>query len=216
MGSRLVARNFTFTSPSGDKVGSRFQLELFDMPTIVTHAAVPLCLGLGLGSRIIPPRLLLAGVAIAMLPDADVLAFKLGVAYGHVFGHRGFTHSLLFAFALPTLAMLFHRQFRASAATVLSFLLVSLLSHSLLDSLTTGGKGVGWLWPWRDERFFAPWQVIRVAPFQLEAYLTARGEAVILSELYWVWLPGVVLMLVLMGWRVWGREIVVEVERVVG
>ena len=43
------------------------------MPTIVTHAAVPLCLGLGLGSRIIPPRLLLAGVAIAMLPDADVL-----------------------------------------------------------------------------------------------------------------------------------------------
>ncbi|WP_279461857.1 metal-dependent hydrolase [Aeromonas dhakensis] len=175
------------------------------MPTIVTHAAVPLCLGLGLGSRIISPRLLLAGVTIAMLPDADVLAFKLGVAYGHVFGHRGFTHSLLFAFALPTLAMLFHRQFRASAATVWSFLLVSLLSHSLLDSFTTGGKGVGWLWPWRDERFFAPWQVIRVAPFKLEAYFTARGEAVILSELYWVWLPGVVLMLMLMGWRVWGR-----------
>ncbi|MCF5890325.1 metal-dependent hydrolase [Aeromonas veronii] len=167
------------------------------MPTIITHAAVPLCLGLGLGSRIIPPRLLLAGVAIAMLPDADVLAFKLGVAYGHVFGHRGFTHSLLFAFVLPTLAMLFHRQFRASVATVWSFLLVSLLSHSLLDSLTTGGKRVGWLWPWRDERFFAP--------FKLEAYLTARGEAVILSELYWVWLPGVVLMLGLMGWRVWGR-----------
>ncbi len=81
--------------------------------------------------------------------------------------------------------------------------LVSLLSQSLLDSLTTGGKGVGWLWPWRDERFFAPWQVIRVAPFKLEAYLTARGEAVILSELYWVWLPGIVLILVLMGG--WGR-----------
>jgi hypothetical protein len=77
-----------------------------------------------------------------------------------------------------------------------------LLSHSLLDSLTTGGKGVGWLWPWREERFFAPWQVIRVAPFKLEAYLTARGEAVILSELYWVWLPGVLLML---GLLVWGR-----------
>jgi len=171
------------------------------MPTIITHAAVPICLGLGLGSRIIPPRLLLAGVAIAMLPDADVLAFKLGVAYGHVFGHRGFTHSLLFAFALTTLAALFHRQFRTSG----SFLLVSLLSHSLLDSLTTGGKGVGWLWPWRDERFFAPWQVIRVAPFKLEAYLTPRGEAVILSELYRVWLPGVLLMLVLMGWRGWRR-----------
>ena len=88
---------------------------------------------------------------------------------------------MLFAFVLPTLAMLFHRQFRASAATVWSFLLVSLLSHSLLDSLTTGGKGVGWLWPWRDERFFAPWQVIRVAPFKLEAYLTARVANNIMS-----------------------------------
>ncbi len=39
--------------------------------------------------------------------------------------------------------------------------------------------------------------MIRVAPFKLEAYFTARGEAVILSGLYWVWLPGVVLMLVL-------------------
>ena len=50
------------------------------MPTVITHAAVPLCLGLGLGSKIIPPRLLFAGVVLAMLPDADVLAFKFGVA----------------------------------------------------------------------------------------------------------------------------------------
>ncbi len=44
------------------------------MPTIITHAAVPLCLGLGLGRKTIPPRLLLAGIALAMLPDADVMA----------------------------------------------------------------------------------------------------------------------------------------------
>ncbi len=72
--------HFTFTSLSGGRVDARLQLALHLMPTIVTHAAVPLCLGLGLGSRIIPPRLLLAGVAIAMLPDADVLAFKLAMS----------------------------------------------------------------------------------------------------------------------------------------
>lgn len=71
------------------------------MPTVITHAAVPLCFGAGLGLKVIPPRLLFAGVVLAMLPDADVLAFKFGVAYGNVFGHRGFTHSLLFAFVLP-------------------------------------------------------------------------------------------------------------------
>ena len=114
------------------------------MPTIVTHAAVPLCLGLGLGRKIIPTRLLFAGMVLSMLPDADVLSFKLGVAYANEFGHRGFTHSLLFAFFVPILCLLETRWFRASILRVWSFLTVSLLSHSLLDSVTTGGMGVGW------------------------------------------------------------------------
>lgn len=138
------------------------------MPTILTHAAVPLCLGLGLGTKVIPPRLLFAGIALAMVPDMDVLSFKLGVAYGNAFGHRGFTHSLLFAFVVPILCVLIGRRWlKASLTRYWLFLTVSLLSHSLLDSITTGGKGVGWLWPWSDERFFAPWQVIKVAPFAL-------------------------------------------------
>lgn len=66
-----------------------------------------------------------------------------------------------------------------------------------LDSITTGGKGVGWLWPWSDERFFAPWQVIKVAPFALSSYITPYGHQVILSELLWVWLPGSILVLFL-------------------
>lgn len=84
------------------------------MPTVITHAAVPLCIGLGLGSKAIPPRLLFAGIILAMLPDADVLSFKFGVAYGNVFGHRGFTHSLVFAFVVPLLCVLIGRRwFRA-------------------------------------------------------------------------------------------------------
>ena len=121
------------------------------MPTVITHAAVPLCIGLGLGSKAIPPRLLFAGIILAMLPDADVLSFKFGVAYGNVFGHRGFTHSLVFAFVVPLLCVLIGRRwFRAGLIRCWLFLTVSLLSHSLLDSVTTGGKWVGWLWPWSD------------------------------------------------------------------
>ncbi len=49
-----------------------------------------------------------------MLPDADVLSFKFGLAYGNVFGHRGFTHSLVFAFVVPLLCVLIGRRwFRA-------------------------------------------------------------------------------------------------------
>ncbi|GKX63288.1 metal-dependent hydrolase [Pragia fontium] len=165
------------------------------MPTVVTHAAVPLCLGLGLGTKNIPPSLLLAGVACSMVPDLDVIAFKFGIAYANAFGHRGFTHSLLFAFALPTLALLLKRWFKVGYWRIWWFLTVSLLSHSVLDSLTTGGMGVGWLWPWSQERFFAPVQVIKVAPFQLAQYLKPNGIAVIQSELLWVWLPGIVMMI---------------------
>lgn len=149
------------------------------------------------------PRLLLAGIALAMVPDMDVLSFKLGVAYGNAFGHRGFTHSLLFAFVVPILCVLIGRRWlKASLTRCWLFLTVSLLSHSLLDSITTGGKGVGWLWPWSDERFFAPWQVIKVAPFALSRYATPYGHQVILSELLWVWLPG----LMLMGMLWWKRR----------
>lgn len=160
------------------------------MPTIVTHAAVPLCLGLGLGARVIPPRLLLAGIIYAVMPDLDVLSFKLGVAYADAFGHRGFTHSLLFALILPTLALCARSWFGTSYIRLWLFLFISSLSHSMLDALTTGGMGVGWLWPWSQTRFFFPAQVIRVAPFQLTEYLTPRGFAVMRSELFWVWLPG--------------------------
>jgi len=38
---------------------------------------------------------LLAGSAV--LPDADVIGFPFGINYGGLLGHRGLSHSLLFA-----------------------------------------------------------------------------------------------------------------------
>src|SRR5438552_1734205 len=74
------------------------------MPTVLAHPALPLAIGLGLGRQIISGRLLAAGVAASILPDVDVLAFPLGVQYGSAFGHRGFTHSLVFALAAALVA----------------------------------------------------------------------------------------------------------------
>lgn len=74
------------------------------MPSIITHAAVPLALWCAADRGRIPPRLLCAGVIAAMLPDADVLAFALHIPYADAFGHRGASHSLLFALVLAVLA----------------------------------------------------------------------------------------------------------------
>ena len=39
-----------------------------------------------------------------MLPDADVFGLLVGIPYDSMFGHRGLTHSLLFAAAVGGLA----------------------------------------------------------------------------------------------------------------
>lgn len=159
------------------------------MPTILTHAAVPLALGLGLGSRLVPPRLLLAGVIAAILPDLDVLAFKLQIPYADNFGHRGASHSLLFALSVGVLALLAAPQLRCSRVRALAFISLAAASHGLLDMFTNGGLGVALWWPWSAERLFTPWQVIEVSPLTLQRLLSPRGMAVLQSELFWVWLP---------------------------
>ncbi|HMS10742.1 MAG TPA: metal-dependent hydrolase, partial [Pyrinomonadaceae bacterium] len=73
------------------------------MPTIFTHPAVPLALGFGLGKKVIAPRLLAAGVAASIIPDLDVIAFRLNIAYSSEWGHRGFSHALAFAAVLAFL-----------------------------------------------------------------------------------------------------------------
>ncbi len=61
------------------------------MATIISHPAVPLAVGIALGRGVIPARLLEFGLLCSILPDLDVLAFKLGIPYEAMLGHRGFS-----------------------------------------------------------------------------------------------------------------------------
>jgi len=158
------------------------------MPTVLTHAIIPIALGLGLGSKIIPPRLLVAGAIAAIIPDADVVAFEFGVAYRDAFGHRGASHSLVFACFLGVTAALLHTRLRVKARTAFWFIAAAAASHPMLDMFTDGGLGVALWWPWSEARYFAPWRPIEVSPF-VHDFFSARGVEVLLSELRWVWLP---------------------------
>ncbi|MFC3532706.1 metal-dependent hydrolase [Vogesella facilis] len=171
------------------------------MPSILSHPAVPLAIGLGLGSRIIPRPLLLAGVLLSILPDLDVLAFRLGIPYGDAFGHRGFSHALFTSALLALLLGWYCRRHAANAWLAAGYQFVAMASHGLLDTLTTGGKGVALLWPFSDQRFFAPLQFIRVSPIGVGRFLSERGLAVLISELQWVWLPAIALGLLIALWR---------------
>ncbi len=118
---------------------------------------------------------------VSMLPDADVIGFGFGVEYGDPWGHRGATHSLLFAVAVGLAIGVAGRWFKRPAARTALVATVVLASHGLLDTLTDGGLGCALLWPFDLTRYFAPWRPIPVAPIGL-AFLSPYGLIVSLTE----------------------------------
>jgi inner membrane protein len=122
---------------------------------------------------------------LSLLPDADVVGFRLGVPYEAPFGHRGATHSLAFALAVALAVWAFATFVRAAELPARRTALIALAvvaSHPLLDTLTDGGLGCALLWPFSTERFFAPWTPLPVAPIG-RAFLSAEGVRVALFEI---------------------------------
>lgn len=150
------------------------------------------------GRQRISTPLLLCGMAGSVLPDLDVIAFRLGIPYAAEFGHRGFSHSILFALIVALTGACLYRWFRTSFVVAFLFLFLSISSHGLLDTLTNGGLGIALFWPWSEHRYFMPYQPIEVAPLSLSRFFSDRGLTVMLSELYWVWLPAVSVAMMLL------------------
>ena len=155
------------------------------MPTIMTHAVVGAAIARFGGGT----PLVVASAFCAMLPDADVAGFALGIGYGEMLGHRGLSHSIAFAAAAGAVA---YAAAGRSWRTALTIALAT-ASHGVLDALTNGGRGVAFLAPFSAERFFFPWTPIQVSPIGL-GFFSARGASVFVSELLWVWLPCIVLL----------------------
>ena len=167
------------------------------MPTIFTHAVVPLALAVAAGRGAISPKLAVAGAVFAVLPDADVIGMRAGIDYAHEWGHRGATHSIAFAaIAAAGLALVWKE---ARSWTGFAFLTLAMASHGLLDTLTDGGLGAALWWPFDNTRVFAPETPVRVSPIGA-GFFSMRGVETLVSEMRWIWLPCIALALC--GWGV--------------
>ena len=145
------------------------------------HFTIGLAAGrLAAGRRHFGASLLCAG--LSMLPDADVVAFALDVPYSLPLGHRGATHSIVFALSGGLVAGAIAGLRGGRIGRWAAVITLTILSHPLLDMLTTGGLGVALWWPWSEDRVFFPARVIPVAPIGL-GMLSARGLYVMLWEL---------------------------------
>ncbi|MEN3324644.1 metal-dependent hydrolase [Mariniflexile soesokkakense] len=111
---------------------------------------------------------MLAAVFSSILPDFDVVSFRLGIPYLHPLGHRGFTHSILFSF-LWALVLMFTLGKQCKVIWFLVILL-STLSHGILDAMTSGGRGVGFFIPFDNNRFFFSFRDIKVSPIGIDKF----------------------------------------------
>ena len=166
------------------------------MASAFTHPIPMLALGAAFGLRNIPPRLLIVATAFALLPDMDAIGFRFGIAYSNWLGHRGFSHSLVFALCCGLFGVWIGPWLRASRWLAGGLIFLAVLSHIALDALTNGGLGVAVFWPVSDTRYFFPWRPIQVSPLSLKVFFTTeKGLKVIASELLWVWLPCLIFVL---------------------
>ncbi len=141
-------------------------------------------------NRRAPLGSLLAWSALSFLPDADVIGFQFGIRYADEWGHRGASHSLMFAVAVGAAVGMLAPLFKRPAMRTAFAAILVIATHPLLDTLTNGGLGVALFWPFDLTRYFAPWRPIPVSPIGL-AFLSPYGmfvalvELVLFSPLFW-------------------------------
>jgi inner membrane protein len=164
------------------------------MASAFSHAVAALSIGTCFYRPQIPKRVWVAGAVCSVLPDIDVIGFRFGIHYGDFWGHRGFTHSLLFAALLAGIVMLvlFRRSVAGIGRLVLfGYLFIATASHGVLDAMTNGGLGVAFFSPFDNRRYFLPWRPIVVSPISIHRFFSRHGYVVLESELLWIWVPAI-------------------------
>jgi inner membrane protein len=159
------------------------------MPTILTHALAGAAIAQVLAPCEVRSKMTWIAAVCAMLPDADVLGFPLGIPYDDLFGHRGFTHSLFFAgvVALAVAGLFQNKVHGRDLVRVFVCIFAATASHGILDAFTNGGLGVAFFAPFHATRYFFPVRPILVSPIGVTAFWTRRGLSVLESEMIWIW-----------------------------
>lgn len=143
-----------------------------------------------------PRRLWVAAACCAVLPDIDVLWHSY-VRWGTWLAHRGFTHSLSFAFIVgPVAAYLCFRDpsFAALRWRYAAALSLATASHGLLDAMAPYGTHVMLFWPFSTHRYVLPWSVFDAERLPWPRTFAGRVFRVAKNEFLWGWIPSILLL----------------------
>ena len=174
------------------------------MPTIITHSLFAVSLAHVFKHSSLPARFWVLAAICSMVPDLDVISFSLGVEYGDFWGHRGFSHSLVFAMATSLIVVLlafFQEKYRPLRIRLVLFFFLVTASHGLFDAMTNGGLGIAFFAPFDNSRYFLPYRPIQVSPIGLHDFLKWGGWRVLNNEFKWIALPSFALLIMSMAVR---------------
>lgn len=153
-----------------------------------------------------PTRFWILAAGCSILPDIDIIGYYFfGIRYNSVFGHRGFSHSLLFALLVSALVVMLAfptlQRFSKKWWAMLAFFFVVTASHGVLDSMTDKGMGVGFFIPFDNTRYFMPWRPIYASPMKIKQFFSHAGLDVLIREIIWIWIPMIALYAGVAGYR---------------
>jgi inner membrane protein len=170
------------------------------MPVVISHSLVAIVFG-KIFAKKTGIKFWVFSIICAILPDIDVLMQYTGLPYGHMLGHRGFFHSIMFVLILAFIIVItgFHEIKRLSKewwSFVVYFFLIG-LSHTILDAMTSEGIGVGLFMPFDSARYFLPVRPIRMSPFSILRFLKTDSMRILVSELILIWIPSVMSLIII-------------------
>lgn len=158
------------------------------MATIFSHPTIALGLFPWFNDVRNHKIILVTGALLTIAPDLDVLGLYAGIPYEHMLGHRGLSHSLLFAAFIAALTTwLFSRRLEIRASAVWLYLFISMASHGVLDALTNGGLGIAFLAPISNERYFFAFRPIEVSTLNIRHFFDGQGAMVLANEIVTIW-----------------------------
>ena len=170
------------------------------MASAFGHAFLAIASGNVLNKKLHTAKLWVLGIACSIIPDFDVIAFKFGIPYEHMFGHRGFTHSIFFGLLLSYIVVItFYKKSNLNSNSwwiLFAYFSFCTVSHGMLDAMTTGGRGVAFFAPFSEERYFFPFRMIKVSPMSISRFFSPRAWKILASEALWIGIPCLILILV--------------------
>jgi inner membrane protein len=154
------------------------------MATLYTHTFVGLGLARLYADRPMPWAYWGLAALLPIVPDLDVFSTA---DYGTPLGHRGITHSLVFALSLGAVAAAaVYRKCRVRWWSLAALFFAIVASHGLLDALTAGGENIPFFWPLAERH--GNWGLIPVSDIAFDLP-DPRYSRAIRGELLRVWLP---------------------------